>query len=267
MVQCDACGADIDVGSQFCGECGAVVGALGRELAAETRGGAAKARSVQPSKANKGKDGRGKLHKTTEPGLEAGELRSTIRGLAQSAPSPAVSPAPKSAPEKATLVSPAAKASDGKSASKPVAAGAPPPVATPVRSNPPPFGDQSRGEFQRLLDEVETGFDAILVKGDSEAPPPRTAGGDDDDATITAENAFDQSQARQLFHDLVIANAQSIRDFMIEVRLGASHSVDRTLFARRAGHLEICRRDGLCRARREGEGLHPRVRLRRPARW
>ncbi len=171
-----------------------------------------KARSQQPNK-GKGRDARNKVAKT-EQGVEPKELRSTIRGLPQSAPPPAVAPPEKPAPDKPAPDKPA----PGKAAAS---------AAKPTTSTEPPagFGDQSRGEFQRLLDEVETGFDAILVKGESEAPPPRQAtNGDDDDNSVTAENAFDQSQARQLFHDLVIANAQPIRDFMIEVRLGEPHT-------------------------------------------
>lgn len=94
---------------------------------------------------------------------------------------------------------------------------------------PGPLGgaltEEGRSEFQRLLDEVETGFDAILVTGDSRPPPAnRTSVAlDHEETAVTSENQFDQEQARQLFQDLVVANAHPIRDFMIEVRLGEPH--------------------------------------------
>jgi len=99
----------------------------------------------------------------------------------------------------------------------------------PKRSSPsvvPPTQDAEptqRTEFQRLLDEVESGFDAILVTKDSTPPVAPTSPPPDDENSVTSENQFDQEQARALFRDLVVANSQSIRDFMIEVRLGEPH--------------------------------------------
>lgn len=97
----------------------------------------------------------------------------------------------------------------------------------------PPDGEEDRSEFQRLLDEVESGFDAILVTSESSPPPasrssnsiaPASGLVDEETSPHTGENQFDQEQAKALFQDLVVANAQSIRDFMIEVRLGEPHS-------------------------------------------
>jgi hypothetical protein len=99
------------------------------------------------------------------------------------------------------------------------AADAPPGPSDTIRPPSPGIGEEeplvtdesSRSEFQRLLDEVETGFDAILVTSEP------TPGHETNKAT------FDEAQAKRLFDDLVVANAQPIRDLMIEVRLGEPH--------------------------------------------
>ncbi|HTJ85269.1 MAG TPA: hypothetical protein VL400_26310, partial [Polyangiaceae bacterium] len=139
------------------------------------------------------------------------------------------SAAPKTEPPKAPapaspmLVSP--PRASGAATSTP---STPPRASVPVSSSPstppipkPPPSSQPRTEFQRLLDEVETGFDAILEpeKPTTIAPP-----ADDPAGPPTTESEFDESQAKQLFFELVVANARPIRDFMIEVRLGEPHA-------------------------------------------
>ncbi|NUO49834.1 MAG: zinc ribbon domain-containing protein [Polyangiaceae bacterium] len=184
MPLCNSCGADIDVGSRFCGECGAVVRAKTEQMggsASKGKGGGAKTAKGQ----GPGKDG--KKGDAVKPRVETKELdpvKTTLKGM----PLDGVTDRP--SPNKV-----------------------------------PPSGE-GRSEFQRLLEEVETGFDAILVAPDTIAPPkPSTPpGADDQGGTPTSENAFDQGQAEKLFYDLVIANAQPIRDFMIEIRLGEPHA-------------------------------------------
>ncbi len=91
---------------------------------------------------------------------------------------------------------------------------------------PPPSSErEGKSEFQRLLDEVENGFDAILVIAESTPParPSTSPSASEDDQSVTTENKFDQKQAMDLFQQLVVANAQPIRDFMIDVRLGEPH--------------------------------------------
>lgn len=94
----------------------------------------------------------------------------------------------------------------------------PPAATTQSRSPSVPPTIAGRAEFERLLDEVETGFDAILEPG----PPPDPS--EDPLGLPTSENVFDHQQAHDLFNDLVVANARSLRDFMIEVRLGEPHT-------------------------------------------
>ncbi len=214
MRQCETCGAELDAGSRFCGECGATVRAQTRELALD-RG--AKAKSATPTKVGKGKELR-----ETQP-MKGKTLRGTAQGVAEAKPDPKdMRSTLRGVAEGPIAVARPAASAPSPPAVKPAPAGAgaterPPPGA----SEPPPMVEGA-GEFQRLLDEVESGFDAILVTGDD--PAGARSADADDDRTPTAENVFDQSQARQLFHDLVIANAQPIRDFMIEVRLGEPHA-------------------------------------------
>ena len=188
-----------------------------------------RSRTVQPPRhareaAREGKPRIKTLGLAPEEKPDARELRSTIRGV--SSPPPALDAQP------GTTTPPAARRTDAPLPPMSVKERA---AASPPRPSAPPTSltEEGRSEFQRLLDEVETGFDAILVTGDSKPPPAnrapaavdpgaRPAAGHDE-ATVTAENQFDQEQAKQLFQDLVVANAQTIRDFMIEVRLGEPH--------------------------------------------
>lgn len=239
------------MGARFCGECGAVVRAKTREL--ETKG--SKLRTTQPMKPkgdlkrppaktqpmSGGKSGATRTPATTQRGPELASLNTTARGLSAAglplAPTePPAAPAPvatKSSPP--TLASPVgAKPSTPATPSTPPDAGTPstppakpstpatPSSAPPSKTVPPaPPSSSPRTEFQRLLDEVETGFDAILEpeKPSSVAPPV-----DDPVGLPTTESNFDESQAKQLFFELVVANARPIRDFMIEVRLGEPSS-------------------------------------------
>lgn len=180
MPRCDACEADIDVGARFCGECGAVVRAKTREFGP---GGKNKGGGNKPSKVREAtretRKGAGPAAAPAAAALDP--IKTTLKGV----PVEAITPPPKSS-----------EAGESRSGTA-----------------------SSRTEFQRLLEEVETGFDAILVEPDSVAPPKPDAG-DEGGELPTAENNFDQAQAEKLFHELVVANAQPIRDFMIEIRLG-----------------------------------------------
>jgi arsenate reductase-like glutaredoxin family protein len=181
-VVCDACGTNVDYGARFCGSCGAAVPARTKEWVPEGRG---KGKTQVPKQ---------RAVKRRE------ELRSTLRGGTNQG---------------------GAAATVAKGEEAPTAEGAPDgsPSDT-IRPPSPGIGEEeslvtdesSRSEFQRLLDEVETGFDAILVTSEP------TPGQETNKAT------FDEAQAKKLFEDLVVANAQSIRDLMIEVRLGEPHA-------------------------------------------
>lgn len=277
MGACDSCGAEVDVGARFCGECGALVRATTREMGSDGRG---KARtSPQPTGKGRSREMRDTVRETRRGKGERdtkGELRSTVRGVATSLPVPTDSAAAAPPAPLRTIGAPladplSASALQTKPAITDAAAmepmsvklerTAPTPVAAkavapaPKAEEPdagkdraaapsakdlvgatipaPPAGEEDRSEFQRLLDEVESGFDAILVTSESSPPPPsRTSNSvappsgivDEETSPHHDENQFDQEQAKALFQDLVVANAQSIRDFMIEVRLGEPHS-------------------------------------------
>lgn len=228
MPVCDACGAEVDEGARFCGECGALVRGVGEGRApAKTKGmgGGSKAPKLPA------KEPKARLPKPGDRSAnDVRELRSTIRGMS-STTLPAQGGPPKEGPLVTSAVAPEPMSVKRPAPATPV----PPPrvepaaVPAPARSSPsvvPPTDEAEptqRTEFQRLLDEVESGFDAILVTKESTPPVAPEAASNDDDSSVTSENQFDQEQARDLFRDLVVANSQSIRDFMIEVRLGEPH--------------------------------------------
>jgi hypothetical protein len=196
---CDECGAKIDDGSRFCGECGAPARSKTRELGLE-----------QGPVSVRAKTGQGRTTRTREQRRDArsgpSAIKTTFVGVAPDdgggkAPkppkpprydlddertNPALDPATKKRIE--ALAKAAREADD---------------TGAEVTAEPT--------EFQRLLDEVESGFEAIL--GGASKP-------DDPALAPTAENVFDEQQAKELFHQLVVANARDIRDFLIELRLG-----------------------------------------------
>ena len=192
---CDACGADVDVGARFCGSCGGVVAAKTKEwTASDTK---QKPKAAVP----KGKP--------SKRGRDREDVRTTLRGTAAN-PEPArhsvtleldVPPAVDPVKDDKALPNDTIRPPPGE------------PEGETTSDEEPADETGGRNEFQRLLDEVETGFDAILVS----EPTPSVA------QTDTNKNSFDEAQAKRLFDDLVIANAQPIRDFMIEVRLGEPH--------------------------------------------
>jgi hypothetical protein len=89
--------------------------------------------------------------------------------------------------------------------------------APPPRSSDRPAAPESRprSEFQRLLDEVESGFDSIVAPEPAPHEPPRPVASDP-----TGEIPMDATMARALFDSMVVEHARPLRDFMIEVRLG-----------------------------------------------
>jgi hypothetical protein len=205
-IECDACGASVAVGARFCGECGGVVRAKTREL---DRTGQKGARATQPLKP-KPKDAQPRAQGKTIP--MAGGKPVVTRPAAATQRGPALDSLRTTAKGLPAAAEPAPSAA---AAPPPAAAAAPAPAPAPSAAATPPSS-----EFQRLLDEVETGFDVIL-----EAPAGVDAKLVADDAAgpPTTENEFDESQVKQLFFELVVANARAIRDFMIEVRLGEPH--------------------------------------------
>ena len=78
-----------------------------------------------------------------------------------------------------------------------------------------------RSEFQRLLDEVESGFESIVAPKQGEAvAPTHTPAKPVVSSEPTGEVPMDATMARALFDSMVVEHARPIRDFMIEVRLG-----------------------------------------------
>lgn len=199
MAACDACGAAVDYGARFCGSCGAVVPARTEEWVSDrNKAKAVTAKQRVPKRKAAAKDG---------------ELRSTIRGVAGSTAHSAVAVPPAAESSESSSPPPEPKeASEERDVTNDTIRPPPPPTEiTELDAGP-------RSEFQRLLDEVETGFDAILVTGEPTPAPANQTPSQD-----TSKNVFDEAQAKGLFDDLVVANAQPIRDFMIEVRLGEPH--------------------------------------------
>lgn len=82
-----------------------------------------------------------------------------------------------------------------------------------------PIGPEGRSEFQRLLEEVESGFDAIVRTDEEPHAAPATRTGPPS-RKHTGEIPLDATVARTLFDSMVAEHATPIRDFMIEVRLG-----------------------------------------------
>ncbi len=81
-----------------------------------------------------------------------------------------------------------------------------------ARVSTPPSTGEKRGEekteFQRLLEEVEDGFDSILLDEGA-----ASMGGQ-------ASTDFDALEVRQLFDQIAVAHARPVRDFMFEIKLG-----------------------------------------------
>ena len=198
---CDACGAHVDVGARFCGSCGAVVAAKTNEWVPNE--------SKQKQKAAMPKG------RATKRGRDREDVRSTSRGTSTGLEPVGAAPRESRPDEPEALPLEPEAAKDDKP--QPNDTIRPPPSAEgqSTADEELPLDDETgpRNEFQRLLDEVEVGFDAILVSEPTPSPS----------QTDTNKNTFDEAQAKRLFDDLVIANAQPIRDFMIEVRLGEPH--------------------------------------------
>lgn len=81
-------------------------------------------------------------------------------------------------------------------------------ASAPSKDAPPPSGDKT--DFQRLLEEVETGFDSILDDGAAAGGPKSGRAGSD----------FDSTEVRSLFDQIAVAHARPVRDFMVEIKLG-----------------------------------------------
>jgi hypothetical protein len=200
---CDECGAKIDEGCRFCGECGAPARAKTREIGGEqaqglvsgrARGAQARGARGRETRRSEGRPAQSAV-KTTLAGVAPAEADARARAQVErprpprhtdddERTNPALDPA-----TRRRIEALAKAARDGDS----------------VAESPP-----ENSEFQRLLDEVENGFEAILSGQSAEDPA----------LAPTAENVFDEQQAKQLFQELVVANARDIRDFMIELRLG-----------------------------------------------
>lgn len=225
MPVCDSCGADVDGGSRFCGECGALVRDAGAEPArtpSKTKGGRRQGvrDTIKDPRPRGTKEAArpGTVPAVDPPRIEP--LRTTMKGIS-SPPLPAAGVTAPPMSVKAPALPDGQKVT---SVQVPPAPAAPrtTPAAAPSPSSPP-LNPEARTEFQRLLDEVESGFDAILVTTDT-VPPPKSTAAPPDESMATSEEKFDHTQAKELFGQLVVANAQPIRDFMIEVRLGEPHA-------------------------------------------
>ena len=91
--------------------------------------------------------------------------------------------------------------------------------ASNARSSAPGSDATKRSEFQRLLDEVENGFESIVTP-EPPAPPEGTPAARAKPSDPTGEIPMDSTMVRSLFDAMVVEHARPVRDFMIEVRLG-----------------------------------------------
>jgi hypothetical protein len=88
-----------------------------------------------------------------------------------------------------------------------------------ARTSAPGSDSAKRSEFQRLLDEVENGFESI-VSPETPAPPEGAHAPRPKPSDPTGEIPMDSAMVRSLFDAMVVEHARPVRDFMIEVRLG-----------------------------------------------
>lgn len=227
---CTVCGAPARPGARFCGECGAVVDPTVRAGAGAAKPVAPpvlrKPSSIAPPPEPSGtRKSRRKRDKTIElepqPDARAPTDPALVMGLGPAgAPLPPIAvPSPSDDDDddrptqsrKAPPVSTAAATmpSPQAAAALPAVAAfiAPPAVSVPADVTPP-SGGGDKTEFQRLLEEVEFGFESIL--SDEAAPA----------ASGTATSAFDAAEVQTLFEQIAVAHARPVRDFMVEIKLG-----------------------------------------------
>jgi hypothetical protein len=207
--QCSVCGAASRAGARFCGECGNPVLGPPPSIKGNEAGGSAR---------GKGRTTAHGLPPVATPIPEPGRPRSRRRPEARNAdPDAPTDPAlvlglgPAGAPLPPVDLPPRAPEPDDDEDDRPTqtrrAAGAPPPPVVPTPSKKKGSGEE-RTEFQRLLEEVENGFDSILL--DEGAPS----------AAAQASTDFDASEVQRLFEQIAVAHARPVRDFMVEIKLG-----------------------------------------------
>jgi hypothetical protein len=239
--QCTVCGAPARPGARFCGECGAVVDpsippggvpASKAQPAPPTRKGGSIAPPPEPSGTRRSRRKRDKTVEMEPPDAQAPTDPALVLGLGPAgAPLPPIAVPPPSdddddddqptqsrkappmsaaaatrpSPQPAPPLPPAALAPAALAPAAPVVV--PPPAASPA-AEAPPSGGGEKTEFQRLLEEVEFGFESIL----SDDAAPATSG--------TATSEFDSAEVQTLFEQIAVAHARPVRDFMVEIKLG-----------------------------------------------
>ncbi len=209
---CPKCGKQLGPNIRFCGMCGT-------PIAAPTGDAATSGTAPTPALGSAAVTSRGAAARTPAR-TTAGTGRTTakMQPLTKEAAAKIVGPnAPTQAasPAESALAAPAPD--DGEGLTIPA-----PPKPADAASGAPSSGDipkppSSRSEFQRLLEEVETGFESIVTPEPADPNPARPRPKPSDP---TGEIPHDMTEARALFDAMVVEHARPIRDFMIEVRLG-----------------------------------------------
>lgn len=220
---CRKCGKELGPTVRFCGMCGTPVT---KEPAAKVVSARAPAVTMQSLK------GPTSTPATTSPvAIEipktdpAAPARSTIQTseAAPKGPTPS-SPPPDRSKEKSILPAPSVVATAATERMPETAPMPPTEDAATARTSAPgvssPSSDLSkRSEFQRLLDEVENGFEQIVTP-EPTTPLEGTPATRPKPSDPTGEIPMDSTMARSLFDAMVVEHARPVRDFMIEVRLG-----------------------------------------------
>ncbi len=213
---CPKCGKQLGPSIRFCGMCGTPIAAPAGDSASS--GTAPTPALGSPAVTTRGAAARTPARTTAGTGRTTAKMQPlTKEAAAKIVAAPKVQiPAQTASTAEPALTAPAPD--DGEGLTIP----APPKPMPDAASAAPPSGEiskppSSRSEFQRLLEEVETGFESIVTPepADPNAARPRPNPSDP-----TGEIPHDMTEARALFDAMVVEHARPIRDFMIEVRLG-----------------------------------------------
>jgi hypothetical protein len=174
MAVCPQCGCVPDVPARFCVECGAKMPDLAAPAPASVAAAPATTRGSQPP-ARHGADWR---IRRVEPSADDGASEDEVDAVLGDAPGAEAPPAaaPASEPEPA----------------------------------PEPAPDDGKTEFERLLEEVEDGFAAILDNDPGEL----------DRQPTDHDRAYDDQAVRFLFDEIASNYVRPVRQMMLELKVG-----------------------------------------------
>lgn len=220
-VHCQKCGKPLGPNMRFCGMCGTPV------LPPDDEGPRTDVRSDPEATTQMKRGGKPPMK---PPSTGRTTARTAPMGAKPAAPPPqkpatpaappaAPNPAPPPPAVSASAASPSPASRDEEDDVSPTEI--PPKPGQPI-SVEVPKPSSSRTEFQRLLEEVETGFESIVTPEPAAPSPgaPAVERPRPKPSAPTGEIPHDLTEARALFDAMVVEHARPVRDFMIEVRLG-----------------------------------------------